>query len=74
MADDQAPETGKSTTSTTSTARRAKPSRRVGDHVQLKPGGIVIRPGGVTHILVRGGFVLDEPGTFTIDGEPVEVA
>lgn len=45
----------------------------VGDIVKVKPGGIVTRPDGTTHIVIKGAFYLDQTGTFDVDGKAVTV-
>lgn len=47
---------------------------RVGDRIEVKPAGVVIRPDGSSHIVIRGAFYLDQAGTFTVDGKPVKVS
>lgn len=46
---------------------------KVGDTITVKPAGIVTRPDGTTHIVIRGTFYLDQPGTFLVDGTEVVV-
>lgn len=50
-----------------------KKTYRVGEAVTVRPSGIVTRPDGTTHIVVRGIFYLDQPGTFDVDGTEVTV-
>lgn len=44
-------------------------SHRVGDAVPTK--GAVTLPDGTDLQVIRGTFILDRPGTFVVDGEPV---
>ena len=46
---------------------------KVGDTITVKPAGIVTRPDGTTHIVIRGTFYLDQPGKFLVDGTEVTV-
>lgn len=46
---------------------------KVGDTISVKPAGIVLRPDGSTHIVIRGTFYLDQPGKFLVDGTEVTV-
>lgn len=48
-----------------------KKSYKVGEAITVKPGGVVSRPDGSSHIVVRGTFYLDQPGTFIVDGTEV---
>lgn len=48
-------------------------SYKVGDLIAVKPAAVVIRPDGSSHIVIRGGFYLDQVGKFLIDGEEVTV-
>ncbi|QVT80433.1 hypothetical protein ENKNEFLB_02828 [Nocardioides aquaticus] len=50
-----------------------KTTYKVGDTMAVKPAGIVIRPDGSTHIVIRGTFYLDQPGKFLVDGTEVMV-
>lgn len=50
-----------------------KKTYKVGDALDVRPAGIVTRPDGSTHIVVRGTFYLDQPGKFLIDGTEVTV-
>lgn len=47
---------------------------RVGDVIKVKPAGIVIRPDGSTHVVIRGAYYLDQVGTFLVEGTEVTVA
>lgn len=46
---------------------------KVGDAIVVKPAGVVIRPDGSSHIVVRGVFYLDQPGKFLVEGTEVTV-
>lgn len=48
-------------------------ARKVGDLIQVKPAGVVTRPDGTSHVVVKGGFYLDQVGTFVVDGTKVVV-
>lgn len=50
-----------------------KKTYRVGDAITVRPSGIVTRPDGTTHIVIRGTFYLDQPGKFLVDGNEVNV-
>lgn len=50
-----------------------KTTYKVGDTIAVKPAGIVTRPDGTTHIVIRGTFYLDQPGKFLVDGTEVTV-
>lgn len=52
---------------------KATKTHKVGDVIQVKPGGVVSLPNGNSHIVIRGSFYLDQPGTFVVDGETVTV-
>lgn len=54
-------------------AEQDKKTYQVGDIIKVKSGGIVIRPDNTTHVVIRGAFYLDQPGTFLVDGEKVTV-
>lgn len=41
-------------------------THKVGDVITVKPGGVVTRPDGSTHIVIRGTFYLDQPGKFLV--------
>lgn len=49
-------------------------THKVGDLIKVKPGGVVIRPDNSSHVVIRGGFYLDQVGTFLIDGKAVKVS
>ena len=57
------------------TASEKKPSAtyKVGDAIDVRPSGVVIRPDGSAHIVIRGKFYLDQVGKFLVDGEEVTV-
>lgn len=46
---------------------------RVGDSIDVRPAGVVTRPDGSSHIVIRGVFYLDQVGTFLVDGAEVTV-
>lgn len=46
---------------------------KVGDAIVVKPAGVVIRPDGSSHIVIRGLFYLDQPGKFLVEGTEVTV-
>lgn len=48
-----------------------KTAHKVGEAIAVRPAGIVTRPDGSSHIVVRGVFYLDQPGTFIVDGTEV---
>lgn len=50
-----------------------KTTYKVGDTITVKPAGVVTRPDGSTHIVIRGAFYLDQPGKFLVDGTEVTV-
>lgn len=50
-----------------------KKTYQVGDIIKVKSGGVVIRPDNTSHVVIRGAFYLDQPGTFLVDGEKVTV-
>ncbi len=54
------------------TAKKAK-TYKVGDRITVRPSGIVTRPDGSTHIVIKGTFYLDQAGTFLVDGDEVTV-
>ncbi len=53
-------------------ATQAK-THAVGDTVKVRPSGVVIRPDGSSHVVIRGTFYLDQVGTFLVDGNEVKV-
>lgn len=55
------------------TEPKPQAKHKVGDLIMVKPAGVVTRPDGTTHIVIRGGFYLDQVGTFLIDGTKVTV-
>lgn len=50
-----------------------KQTYKVGDTIAVRPAGIVTSPDGASHIVIRGKFVLDRPGSFLVDGTEVTV-
>lgn len=54
-------------------AETEKKTYKVGDAIAVKPAGIVIRPDGSSHIVIRGTFYLDQVGKFLVDGTEVTV-
>ena len=48
-----------------------KKKASVGDLVDVKEGAEVTRPDGSVSKVTGGSYVLDEPGTFVVDGEEV---
>lgn len=53
----------------TSSESTSKPkSAALGSVVEIKAGGEFVRPDGSRHVIVGGSVVLDEPGSFTVDG------
>lgn len=54
-------------------AETAKKTYSVGDEITVKPAGVVIRPDGSCHVVIRGTFYLDQPGKFLVDGTEVTV-
>lgn len=54
-------------------AETEKKTYKVGDTITVKPAGIVIRPDGSSHIVIRGTFYLDQVGKFLVDGTEVTV-
>ncbi|WP_300399888.1 hypothetical protein [Nocardioides sp.] len=50
-----------------------KANHKLGDVIAVKPAGVVTRPDGTTHIVIRGAFYLDQVGTFIVDGTKVTV-
>lgn len=55
------------------TEPKAKVTHQVGDLIEVKPAAVVTGPDGTSHIVIRGGFYLDQVGTFIIDGDKVTV-
>lgn len=58
---------------TTSEKAPEKKTYKVGDAINVRPAGIITRPDGTTHIVIRGTFYLDQPGKFLVDGTEVTV-
>lgn len=55
-------------------SKPAAKTYRLGDQIEVRPAAVVTRPDGSSHIVIRGGFYLDQVGTFLVDGEAVTVA
>lgn len=60
-------------TDTETSKPASKKTKHVGDIVDVSVGGEVTRPDGRTHLVRGGRYYLDEPGTFVVDGNEVEV-
>lgn len=56
---------------TTTDKPAEKTTYKVGEAIKVRPSGIVTRPDGSSHVVVRGLFYLDQPGTFDVDGTQV---
>jgi hypothetical protein len=50
-----------------------KAKRSVGQSVEVKEGGTVVRPDGTEQTVTGGTYVLDTVGTFTVEGSQIEV-
>lgn len=55
------------------TEPKPQAKHKVGDLLKVKPAAVVTRPDGTSHVVIRGGFYLDQAGTFIIDGDKVTV-
>ena len=51
----------------------SKKAHKVGETVEVKEGGFVVRPNGEQATVTGGSYVLDVPGSYVVDGEEMEV-
>jgi hypothetical protein len=55
------------------TEKQKKSTAKVGETVEVKEGASVTRPDGSERAVTGGLYVLDEPGTFVVDGDEFQV-
>lgn len=53
--------------------KKQKQTYKVGETIEVKEGAELTRPNGERHTISGGAYVLDEAGSYVVDGEEVTV-